>query len=183
MKNYQQSRIIPEGSQEIARQDLKAVVYAGPGLKAKAYVGKSIKPYFHYRFQNQEQMNQKISSFFRRLEIIKAEKDAYKAEKAEFKTSLVVGDILYSSWGWEQTNIDFYQVIAVLSGGKSVRIVSIKKEYLSGDGFTGTCSPLKDQFDGEVLTKRVQPNNYITLNSYSCASKYNGVPKSYSSYA
>ena len=37
--------------------------------------------------------------------------EAVARSSEEFRRSLRVGDILYSSWGWEQTNIDFYQVI------------------------------------------------------------------------
>lgn len=39
--------------------------------------------------------------------------EAVARSSDEFRRSLRVGDILYSSWGWEQTNIDFYQVIAI----------------------------------------------------------------------
>ena len=39
--------------------------------------------------------------------------EAQEKAAAAFRESLRVGDILYSSWGWEQTNIDFYQVIAI----------------------------------------------------------------------
>ena len=39
--------------------------------------------------------------------------EAVARSSEEFRRSLRVGDILYSSWGWEQTNIDFYQVIAI----------------------------------------------------------------------
>jgi len=34
-----------------------------------------------------------------------------------------VGDVLVSSWGYDQTNIDFWRVVGLTASGKSVRIV------------------------------------------------------------
>ena len=34
-----------------------------------------------------------------------------------------VGDILVSTWGYDQTNVDFYRVVSLTASGKSVRIV------------------------------------------------------------
>lgn len=36
-----------------------------------------------------------------------------------------VGDILYSSWGYDQTNIDWYQVVSVSPSGKSANVRKI----------------------------------------------------------
>lgn len=46
------------------------------------------------------------------------------AKPAEYQHGYKVGDILYMSWGWEQTNLDFFQVVAVTE--KSVRLVEVK---------------------------------------------------------
>ena len=47
--------------------------------------------------------------------------EAVARSSEEFRRSLRVGDILYSSWGWEQTNIDFYQVIAIRGSAVDLR--------------------------------------------------------------
>ena len=36
-----------------------------------------------------------------------------------------VGDVLVSSWGYDQTNIDFWRVVGLTASGKSVRIVPV----------------------------------------------------------
>ncbi len=41
---------------------------------------------------------------------MQARRDAKKAESANAKKGFKVGDIVYSSWGYEQTNIDFYRI-------------------------------------------------------------------------
>jgi len=69
-----------------------------------------------------------------------------------------VGDIFASSWGYDQTNVDFYEVVAVTPSGKSVRLVSIGKEttYAEG-GYTkvravpGSAAP-----DAEPFLKRLR---------------------------
>ena len=94
-----------------------------------------------------------------------------------------MGDILYSSWGYDQTNIDFYQVVKVLP--KSVMINKIKSEMPNGEeGFmTGKVIPVKDAFVGEPMLKK--PNSYgsVKIASYASAYPWDGKPKSCSWYA
>lgn len=86
-----------------------------------------------------------------------------------------VGDIFASSWGYDQTNVDFYEVVGVTPSGKSVRIVSIGKEIVEQDGYSqrvkavpGSASP-----DAVPVTKRLRfyggSEPLVTLTSYSSA--------------
>lgn len=92
-----------------------------------------------------------------------AEKD--RKEKAGH--ILQVGDILKHSWGWEQTNIDYYQVVA-LKGKKKVLLREVDKsvEYskINGhvDSMIGTCKPIKDAFIGEAFEK-VGKHDHVSL--------------------
>lgn len=60
------------------------------------------------------------------------------------------------SWGNEQTNVHFYQVVAV-SGKSTVKIRRIEAFKIEcHDAMTGTCYPRIDVFkDDEVITKRL----------------------------
>lgn len=176
---------IKDTMQKIERENVPAVVYFeirdGDVPVAMGFRGKSRKPSFNYRFRSKEQMDKHIEEFFKGIEIRFAEKIKIKKERKVFKTSLKKDDVLYASWGYEQTNIDFYQVIEVLESGKSVRIQEIAGErtrtYQSG----GTTIPVKDAFVGVPMLKRIQaPYDSVTLKSYSSASKYDGRPKSWS---
>ena len=42
-----------------------------------------------------------------------------------------VGDILVSSWGYDQTNVDFWRVVGLTASGKSVRIVPAGQRVVS----------------------------------------------------
>jgi len=41
-----------------------------------------------------------------------------------------VGDVLVSSWGYEQTNIDFWRVVSLTASGKSVRIMPVAQRVV-----------------------------------------------------
>ena len=70
--------------------------------------------------------------------------EAVARSSEEFRRSLRVGDILYSSWGWEQTNIDFYQVIAIRGSAVDLRQLD---QRTTEDGYMcGTTVPLPDVF-------------------------------------
>jgi len=43
-----------------------------------------------------------------------------------------VGDVLYTSWGYDQTNAEFFQVVGLTPSGKSVRLRRIGSEVKDG---------------------------------------------------
>ncbi len=51
-----------------------------------------------------------------------------------------VGDIFVESWGYDQTNINFYEVVDVTRS--SVRIVEIQKSRVEGTGYSDKVVPL-----------------------------------------
>lgn len=188
MKSKIYQRYQRPDSQEMKHDGINAVVYAGPGLVATGYRGKADKPAFNFRFQNQEQMNAHIANFFSDVKANQDRKEKIRAEKKEYKTDLVIGDILYSSWGYDQTNIDFYQVISVTASRKSIFIRPIASERTPTGDMQGNAMPVPDEFTGPELKKKVSPGGgrhreYVNLNSFASAWKWDGNPKSYTSYA
>jgi hypothetical protein len=55
-----------------------------------------------------------------------------KAEKQN-KFGVTVGDLFYSSWGYEQTNVDFFQVVELI-GETSVRVVEVNPPMIAEQG-------------------------------------------------
>ncbi|CAB4160805.1 hypothetical protein UFOVP733_12 [uncultured Caudovirales phage] len=131
---------------------------------AKAFSGRRYKSDFNYFFKNKEQMDQYIKEYvekIKRLRQIKIDRKIKDAAAAE-NCSVKVGDIFKSEWGYDQTNISYYQVVK--SKGKTVEIREIckKKEY--SDSMCGSCLPIIDFFLGDILKKRIMVfNGYITL--------------------
>jgi len=99
--------------------------------------------------------------------------EAVARSSEEFRRSLRVGDILYSSWGWEQTNIDFYQVVAIRGSAVDLRKLD---QRTTEDGYMcGTTVPLPDVFKGTTHTHRLS-KNYIRIDSCRTAWKWDGQP-------
>lgn len=139
-----------------------------------------------YYFMSEEAREKHINEFKARIQSITDWKAEKKAKLASFGNPAKVGDILYSSWGYEQTNIDFYQVTEVK--GKSIRIRLIgKKETESTGWLQGKVVAVKDRFIGEKeYLKRVRPSGdgyAVNLNDYSSAWLWDGHPCQYTAYA
>jgi len=181
-------RYIPEGSKETVYPEISGVVYtrelAGKWC-AVGYGGKRTKPDFNYWFRSPEQREKHINEWVNNLQKRKEYRDSQKAKRQAFTHTLKEGDILYSSWGYEQTNIDFYQVTKVVSN-KTVKIRRINSSFEEQTGFmSGRKVAVKDSFKegSEEMLKRVNEGNWISLNSYSGASLWDGTPMNYSWYA
>jgi hypothetical protein len=82
-----------------------------------------------------------------------------------------VGDLFYSSWGYEQTNIDFYQVTTVRN--KMVGLTRIVGNSKYDQAMAGHTTPVPNKFTGEEKMHRINfscdDTPYFQLNSYSSA--------------
>lgn len=101
-----------------------------------------------------------------------------------------VNDILVCSWGFDQTNVDFYKVIGISSSGKSITIQRINSEVKENGFMCGSSVPsvphTVSNHRGEPLTKRVKiiDNSYcVNISSYSTAYLWDGKPERCSWYA
>tara|TARA_B110000908_G_C10183114_1_gene416685 strand:+ start:757 stop:1215 length:459 start_codon:yes stop_codon:yes gene_type:complete len=101
-----------------------------------------------------------------------------------------VGDIFRTSWGYDQTNIDFYEVTKLI-GKHTILIKELNQERNPGDyEFTGVTIPIKGEYveGSETLRKRIQKSGYdgglyVKIIHSICARPWDGSPERYSSYA
>jgi hypothetical protein len=146
---------------------------------AALFVGKSLKPSAHIRFASEDRRAAKIAEWKANIDAAAEYKAKRKAEKAEAKANFVnplkVGDVLVESWGYEQTNIDFYKVIAV--GPKSVKIQKCGSKYVSQNGPAGNQVVADGPGYGEIMTKIVRPGGSVKMSSYSSAYPWDGKPR------
>ncbi|EDJ7683689.1 hypothetical protein CH200_21630 [Salmonella enterica subsp. enterica serovar Kentucky] len=66
-----------------------------------------------------------------------------------------VGDVFASSWGYEQTNVNFYQVVST-HGKKTVTVREIRAATHLTDSMVGYKIPVLDDFTGECLKRQVK---------------------------
>jgi hypothetical protein len=85
--------------------------------------------------------------------------------------------VLYSSWGYDQTNVDFYQVTKLV-GKNTVEVRAIGNNITDHDGWaSGKCVPAIDNFTGQPMKKRVDGNtNSIRVHSFESARLWDGRP-------
>ena len=114
-----EGRWIPTGYSERTHESLPAVVYVDEqNIRAIAYRGKSKKPAWNYRFQSAAHMESEIKTFFGDVAEAEAYKQERRDERKNFVSALIPGDIVYTSWGYDQTNVEFYEII----GKKNKRV-------------------------------------------------------------
>lgn len=145
---------------------------------ACGFGGKRSKPDFHYRFRSEEARAEHVDEYIRNAEAHAKIRAEEKAKRTAFEHTLKVGDILYSSWGYDQTNIDFYQVTAVV-GKKSVKIRRIGSRTDHSERGADYVVAAKDAFieSEDEMLKRVGQGNVITIESYANAYPWSGEPK------
>lgn len=107
--------------------------------------------------------------------------------------TIEAGTILYSSWGYEQTNVDFYVVTKGGAVGKMIQIQPIQKSYQATGDMTGKVTPVvvdglpQIKTGSGVLVRKLGPGwdgkGYVKLTSYSGACVWDGAAKGVSSYA
>ena len=86
-----------------------------------------------------------------------------------------VGEIFVCSWGYGQTNVDYYKIIEVLN--KSVVIAPIGQTRNYTGDMQGECVPDPTKVGTKRMTKRINSygnNVCLKINSFSTAFKWNG---------
>lgn len=172
-------RYIPKGAAKIASKLSSAVVYAYVSAKGKpsaiGYVGASAKPAFYCYFGNEIARANYVAKFMKDCDAAQAAKNArVLAKKAALAApvGLKVGDVLVASWGYDQTNIDFYEVVRLV-GKRSVAIREILSERKDCAAYMqGECVPLPGHFadkDEAGVVKRVDERNSVRITSYCSA--------------
>ena len=146
-------------------------------LIAVAWSGKKSKYDWYYRFRDKKQMDKYISDYFCKVEDmarLKIEsKEQKKKEKLEFFDSIQVGDIFVDSWGYDQTNVDFYKVTKKLKA--SIKIVKIGSEVTERFISSMMVVPRPSINTSEEITK-IPQDGYVKTSSFSHAVPWSGNP-------
>ena len=189
MKKLTREFYIPEGAKKIKAAKTDAVAYIndyadGTKYTAMVFGGKRTKYDKYYGFKTKEARDDYVIKYFTDQENLALSKKKWAADKKaqaeENQKSYQVGDILVSSWGYDQTNIDYYQVIERTA--KMATIQKIGKERLdSGYPSEDKVMPVKDAFVGKPKKKKVGTYG-ITISSFQTASLWDGKPDYQTAY-
>jgi hypothetical protein len=158
------------------------------GFILKVYRGRATKPMAFYRFRTEHEragyllrIKNDETARVQRVEHRKAERKAVTCE-------LAVGDVLHYSWGYEQTNCDFFQVIGLTPKGVKIREITSRPVPSAHDDMKHNMAcnmeavPNAFLADAPVLTKRMSTATSVKMD-HGNASKWDGKPKYCSWYA
>lgn len=173
---------IPAGAAKVEHKLSSAVAYfyrndAGKPC-AVGFRGKAAKPAWRYRFLSLEAREMHVAGFFAAVQAAEDAKAASAAADAA-KPMPEIGLILSSSWGYDQTNVDFYRVEAV--SGRMVELVELEQILVENGDMRGRVVP-SDQPKGERF-RRQWKGGHCKIASYAWASPWDGRPERFTSYA
>lgn len=141
----------------------------------KVWRGSQSNPFANYYYSSLERRNEAISEQKARADEHVKYDEERKAEKKAYVHEMKIDDILSASWGYDQTNIDFYQVVG-FSGKKSVLIREIGAKLVEATGMDqGILEAIPNSFTNkDPMRKLVQRGGYVSIDSVRSASKSSG---------
>lgn len=165
------SRAIPAGYSEIVRiPELGVlVVRADDERTTKAFSGRSVKPDFFLRFESKQASDGYVSKWISGLRDYQEKRRLEREARKVVVNPFSVGQVLVATYGYEQTNVNFYQVVAT-PGKATVEIREIQGVKATADvGMMGTCLPVPGAFVGEAKRKRVSSRGEVKIDTCSTA--------------
>lgn len=149
-----------------------------------AFRGKQKAPFSRYSYQNEEQREIAAERIKTNEAGMMEWKEKREAERKNFVPEFEVGDIFVGSWGYEQTNVDAYQVVKKV-GTHFAMIRPIGLSQVEGTQGHDCCQviPKKDSFKKDEEPFKGKVGMYgIKINSCITASKWDGESDFYNSW-
>lgn len=132
--------------EEATRENLKALKFRWNGKKL-----------CWYGFAEMDEVKKACEGG--KVEPVATKKPATKKEKKN-KFGVKVGDYFSICWGYEQTNVDFFQVIALV-GEASVRIREVNPERIAEDAIGGMAADRTYKLDRSRLLEPASHSVFI----------------------
>lgn len=135
---FKRENYIPKGAViKVAdkQSDAVAYLYERVGVPyAMGFCGKRDKPDFNYRFKSVIHRERHIKRHFEDRRAAMKRTEERRAETVKYQHSCQAGDIYRTSWGYDQTNVEFFQVVEVKGKYAILREIASHAE----DGSMGT---------------------------------------------
>lgn len=154
-----------------------------------AFHGRANKPDWHFTFKTEERRAEKIAEYL-----------AGRKASAEYKTKrkternaphpLKLGTILHTSWGYDQTNVEYFEVTRII-GPHTVELRELKQDRTTTGFMCGRCKPIAGQYlspryegddSGLPIVRRARGDGSVKISE--CRTAWVGDKEAYwSSYA
>ncbi|MDY7730080.1 MULTISPECIES: hypothetical protein [Acinetobacter] len=170
MKKFTQNekgQMFYEGSLVLTAKDGSVFFVSTEMLVCKAYRAKAKKPFINTHYRTIERLKQAVGESIQSCNARYEQKLQNKEKTAErlkkFREELQVGDVLSTCWGYEQTNVEFYQVVS--KKGAFCEVREIAKRSHDTAFMQSEVSPKQNEFIGEPIKKKIL-DGYIMITSY-----------------
>lgn len=160
---------IPKGAIKVSDKQSDAVAYLYDNQRngkpaALVFAGKAEKPAWQFWFRDAAARERRIAEFFQNIRAQRAAAQARRTERKEFVHQVKPGDIFRTCWGYDQTNVEFFEVIEVKGKFAILREVAQASEYRGGGA--DSCVPQSGQYlaprydgddRGQPIRRLIQP--------------------------
>jgi hypothetical protein len=166
------NRYRPKGSTVFRDRASSAVAYvrsdeATGRYYVIAYHGRATKPDFHYRYKDRANAADAVQRHFEKWQRIEGEAIKRREVRKAFVHTYKPGDIFRTSWGYDQTNVEWYECIEVK--GKHLIVCEIGAGSVETFSMQGKCVPLPGNRIGEPFRVLAQPSGF-RINTFIWAS-------------
>lgn len=165
---HEGKKFFVEGSERYEWPEIKRVVYAHHDLKIIiVWEGNRKKPVSNYRYDAnsfEKALESEKNWNDRRVQEIKDYEQQCKEDCEKILKESKVGDVFVGSWGFEQTNVNFYQIVSIKGKKFGFREIKSKADYNS-HYMTGKKVPLENEFlNEEVYEKNISKYGNFKIN-------------------
>lgn len=131
-------------------EQLRVHVFRGRKKKPESYMYSTVADML-------KSIDMFISKHFIKIKEKENQRDKNKRMAEEARSNIKVGDIFATSWGYEQTNVGFFEVVERISNAY-VNVRQISSKILSEECMSATVAPNKGDYISEA--KKCQINKY-----------------------
>ena len=139
---------IPKNATKVADKlsDAVAYIYTDKAGKphARVFFGAQAKPVISYYYSNEAAREKSVRAAFENRRAWIARRKERRDERTSWVPTYKVGDILHTCWGYEQTNVEYFQIVEIK--GKYAILREIAQERTATGIDQGRCVPLPGQF-------------------------------------
>ncbi len=146
-------------------KDVNAILAWKPGENrtcAMLFKGRAAKPLFNYSFKTQEKAESYLADVLKNLKARAVDTKARRAAKVDAKANWTVGDVVSYSWGYDQTNVDFFQVTRVSASSVWIREIT-QNSSDQGQAAGGKCAPRRFEFVEGSKEIRKRGTDYLSM--------------------
>ena len=158
--------IVPTNGVHIVDDAFEAWTYqSGARFGFVMYLGKSAKPWKYYGYKSEAARDdgfQRHAAEARDIAAFKAKRKAEDKAKAEQGHGMQVGDVVRSSWGYDQTNVNHYQITKLI-GKRTVEVRELVEHKESTGDMSGRVAPVWGEFVGEPMRRTVDKYGHVNI--------------------